>query len=240
MSSKNTKDHLNKGQNTKNPVIEVNHLAFAYVEDPVLIDINFTLHGQESLAIYGANGSGKSTLMRLLLGELSAAKNTIYIFGQDVTDKKDWHDVGYVPQMNVTRNVSFPVTPLEMLASCQIRKMGFIKMPGKKHYEVARKTLKRFSLLDYGKVPFTELSGGLQQRTMIARAMLAEPNLLILDEPTAGVDEQNKKDFLQLLNTLKDEDGISYILVTHEKDLVEQMVNIDQAYEIRNGVLENV
>lgn len=221
-------------------IIRVQNLAYSYTKEPVLNNVNFELMEKQSMAIYGNNGSGKSTLLRLILGELKAKENSIYVRDEDVTNKKDWSDVGYVPQTNISKNIAFPVTCEEILASSQYRQMGLVKMAGRKHYKKANEVLKRFNLSAYAKVPFKELSGGLQQRVMIARAMVEKPELLILDEPTAGVDEQSNKDFLSILNELKLTGELAYIIVTHERKLVEEILELDQAFELNKGRLEHV
>jgi zinc transport system ATP-binding protein len=220
--------------------LRVSKLSFSYTEDPVLTDVNFKLPEQECMVIFGSNGSGKSTLLRLILGQLRAKSGDIEIFGQDVQNKKNWQDVGYVPQTNVTKSVAFPVTSAEILASSRYRYLKGFRIARKEEYESALKGLERFGLAEYAQVPFSELSGGLQQRVMIARAMLDKPRMLILDEPTAGVDEESKRSFLKLLNDLKDKEKLTYILVTHEKELVYEILDMDYRAEIRNGRLEYV
>lgn len=220
-------------------IISVKNLTFSYSRDPVLRGISFDLKEKAGMAIYGSNGSGKSTLLKLLLGELRAKANTIFIHEKDVTQKKDWTNVGYVPQSNVSKNIAFPVTCEEILASSQYKKFGFIKMANKESYEIARSTLENFKLSQYAKTPFKELSGGLQQRVMIARAMLKNPELIILDEPTAGVDQKSNKEFLNTLENLKTNKGVAYIIVTHERKLVENILNLDAAYILEEGRLCN-
>jgi zinc transport system ATP-binding protein len=221
-------------------IIRVKNLAYSYTKEPVLNDVNFELMEKQSMAIYGNNGSGKSTLLRLILGELKAKEKSVYIRDEDVVNKKDWSNVGYVPQANISKNIAFPVTCEEILAGSQYRQMGLIKMASRKHYKKANEVLESFNLSAYAKVPFKELSGGLQQRVMIARAMVEKPELLILDEPTAGVDEQSNKDFLRILNELKLTGELAYIIVTHERKLVEEILELDQAFELNNGRLEHV
>ena len=220
--------------------LQVSKLYFSYTEDPVLTDVNFVLPEQESMVIFGSNGSGKSTLLRLILGQLRAKSGDIAIFGQAVQGKRDWRDVGYVPQTDVTKSVAFPVTCAEILAGSRYRYLKGFRIAGKKDYALALKGLERFGLGEYARVPFSELSGGLQQRVMIARAMLGEPRMLILDEPTAGVDEVSKRSFLNLLNELREKEKLTYILVTHEKELVYEILDMDYRAEIRNGRLEYV
>lgn len=174
--------------------LHVSKLYFSYTEDPVLTDVNFKLPERESMVIFGSNGSGKSTLLRLILGQLRAKSGDIQIFGQEVQNKKNWQDVGYVPQTNVTKSVAFPVTCAEILAGSRYRYLNGLKLLAKR-VRIGAERIGAFWLGKYARVPFSELSGGLQQRVMIARAMLDKPKLLILDEPTAGVDEESKRSF---------------------------------------------
>lgn len=220
-------------------IVTVNNLTYSYTKDPVLTGINFSLKEKAGMAIYGNNGSGKSTLLKLLLGELRAKPNTIFIQDTDVTQKKDWRNVGYMPQANVGKSIAFPVTCEEILASSQYKRFGFVKMASKEHYKKALEVLENFKLAQYAKIPFRDLSGGLQQRVMIARAMLKKPQLLILDEPTAGVDQKSNRDFLQTLNDLKINKGVAYIVVTHERKLVEDILELDAVYTLEEGRLAN-
>jgi zinc transport system ATP-binding protein len=197
-------------------IIETKHLSYRYEKDSVLEDINITIPDGSFLAIVGPNGSGKSTLLKLLLGLLKLQKGDIYLFGQEISKFKDWQKIGYVSQKANSFNTGFPATVFEVVLSGLTKKMGlftFYKKEQKaKVYEaLAAVGMKAFSHRNIG-----ELSGGQQQRVFIARALVSEPKLLILDEPTVGVDAENVQSFYQMLSELNTSKGITLLLVTHD------------------------
>lgn len=142
--------------------------------------------------------------------------------------------------MSVVSKVSFPITVREMVVLNLYEDFGFFKFPRKKHYKKVDEILEYLGLIEYKNKPVNELSGGLQQRTMIARAMLNNPKLLILDEPTAGVDEESRISFLKTIQTLNDDKGTSIVLVTHDLDEVMAYTKLDAIYEIKDGGLEKL
>lgn len=221
-------------------VIDIKNLSFAYTEDPVLSDLNLTLDRGQLMVLVGENGSGKSTLLKLLLGELNPAEGQLTLLGQDAAAMTDYSKIGYVPQMNVLNKIAFPITCLELLATAQYREMGWLKIPRKRHRQKAEDMLRQMDLLAYRNVPFNELSGGLQQRVMIARALLDDPEIMILDEPTAGIDQASKEQFFRLIRDLNRERNLSMILVTHEIDLALENLGLRDLYRITKGAIEHV
>ncbi|MDO5738451.1 MAG: metal ABC transporter ATP-binding protein [Eubacteriales bacterium] len=221
-------------------VIKIRGLDFSYTEDPVLKNLDLSLKRGQLMVLVGENGSGKSTLLKLLLGELKAEAGTIEVLGEDISKLRDYRKIGYVPQMNVVQKIAFPITCIELLSIAQYRELGFIKIPGKKHKLKASEILTQLGLKSYRNVPFNELSGGLQQRVMIARALIEDPEIIILDEPTAGIDQDSKEQFFQLIRDLNQERKLSMILVTHEIEMVTEKLGINQIYKIAKGAIENV
>ncbi|MDO5725577.1 MAG: metal ABC transporter ATP-binding protein [Tissierellia bacterium] len=220
--------------------IEVKNLNFGYTQDLVLKNLNFEVDEGELVTVVGVNGSGKSTLMKVMLGELKPLSGTVRLMGKDPMTMSSFKEVGYVPQSNVVNQIAFPITCIELVVLNLYEDFGLIKIPKKKHKQKAIDILKRLDLEEYINVPFNELSGGLQQRVMIARAMVNDPSILILDEPTAGVDDKSKGMFFDLIEKLNEEFNISIVLVTHELDLVREHLNLDNIYRIVNGELKNV
>lgn len=217
--------------------ILVNDLSFGYTEDKVLDDLSLTIKKGEMVVVTGGNGSGKSTLMRLILGELIPQKGTIKLMGKKIKQLNNFQDIGYVPQGNVMDKIAFPLTCLELVVLNLYQDFGFFKIPKKKHKKRAREILGEMELDRYIDVPFNELSGGLQQRVLISRAMVNNPEILILDEPTAGVDEESKKRFGDLIQNLNDKYKITIVLVTHEIEWVEENLELDSIYQIQKGRL---
>lgn len=218
-------------------LISIEHLSFGYTSELVLKNVNLEVNEGEFICLVGGNGSGKSTLLKLILGELKPQEGSIKIFGSTLSELKSLREIGYVPQVNAVNKISFPITCREITVLNLYEDFGFVKIPRKKHYQRAEQQLKDMGLGAYIKTPFNELSGGLQQRTMIARALINKPKLLILDEPTAGVDPKSKDDFFHLLDELKENNKLTVILVTHEIELVSKHVQLDNIYRIDNGGL---
>lgn len=221
-------------------IIDVSNLNFGYTSELVLKDVNLCVDEGQFICITGENGSGKSTLLKVLLGELKHFEGSIKLFGNPIKSIKDFKDIGYVPQNSVMNKVAFPTTCREMVAINLYRSFGPVKFPGKKHFERAEKALVDMGLEKYVRTPFNELSGGLQQRVMITRALINDPRLLILDEPTAGVDNESKVRFLDLLETVTQERNITAVLVSHELELVSRHINFDATYRINSGRIAHV
>lgn len=219
--------------------IKVSNLVFGYNAMPVLKDLSFSIPEGDLCCITGENGSGKSTLMKLILGELKGYKGTISLFGKTMKEYNDLTWIGYVPQASVMNKVAFPTTCQEIVVQGLYKQFGIVRIPRKKHYQVAEQALAKMDLERYARVPFNQLSGGLQQRVMICRALINDPKLLILDEPTAGVDKESKESFLGLLNKINQEQKITCLLVSHEYQLVSERLKLDSTYRIEDGRIAN-
>ncbi len=220
--------------------IVVDNLNFGYTEEKVINNLNLRISKGELVVIVGENGSGKSTLLKLLLGELKSQSGSIKLFGENIEKIDDFSDVGYVPQMNIVNKIPFPITCLELVVLNLYDDFGFFKIPKKRHLEKAREILIEMGLENYIKTPFNELSGGLQQRVLISRAMINSPRALILDEPTAGVDEESKFQFFKIIEKLNKKHNITVILVTHEVDSAKENLELHNIYNFESGGLENV
>lgn len=206
-------------------VIEIKNLNFGYNEKLILKDINLEVDEGDFLAISGQNGSGKTTLIKILTGELKKQDGEINILGKAIESIDDFSDIGYVPQLSESRDITFPLTCFEYVILNLYREFNVFKRPSK---EVVRKTNDIFKRLDIENLkdrPFNKLSGGQQQRVMIARSMVAGPKILILDEPTVGIDQKSKEEFLDLLGHLNKRHDITILIISHEMDLIDKFVN---------------
>lgn len=217
--------------------ILVDNLSFGYTEDKVLDELSLIIEKGEMVVITGGNGSGKSTFMRLILGELTPQSGAIRLMGKKIKELKSFEDIGYVPQGNVISQIAFPLTCLELVVLNLYKDFGFLKIPKKRHKEKAKEMLCEMDLEKYINVPFNELSGGLQQRVLICRAMINNPEILILDEPTAGVDEESKLSFFKIIQDLNTDRNVTVILVTHEIDSTRQNLDLDRIYKLNSGQL---
>ncbi|MEA2050406.1 MAG: ABC transporter ATP-binding protein [Campylobacterota bacterium] len=196
-------------------LIDIQNLSFSYDKDSVLEDINLEVNTKDFLAIIGPNGGGKSTLLKLLLGILKAKKGTIKIL--DKEPKKNLSEIGYVPQ-NTNVNIDFPIKVIEVVM------MGHVghKRPlfGYKKEEIAcaMGALAQVGMENFSQKKIGSLSGGQRQRVMIARALCANPKILILDEPTASIDVAGQKQIYDLLKLLNQ--TITIVVVSHDISVI--------------------
>ncbi|MEH7414111.1 metal ABC transporter ATP-binding protein [Neobacillus drentensis] len=197
-------------------IIEIKHLFYRYEKESVLEDINITVPDGSFLAIVGPNGSGKSTLLKLILGLLKLQKGDLFLFGQEISKFKDWQKIGYVSQKANSFNTGFPATVFEVVSSGLTKKLGLFTFFKKEHREKVMEALDAVGMKEFSQRNIGELSGGQQQRVFIARALVSEPKLLILDEPTVGVDAENVHSFYEMLGDLNAARGITLLLVTHD------------------------
>ena len=207
-----------------NPIIKVKNLSYKYTKDMVLEDVSLEVSKGAFLAIVGPNGSGKSTLLKLMLGLLKVQTGTIELFGENIRHFKDWQKVGFVSQKANSFNSGFPATVYEVVQSGLTKKIGLFKFASKADKQKVKKALESVDMLAYQNRNIGELSGGQQQRVFIARSLVVEPELMILDEPTVGIDKKNVHQFYELLGNLNKKLGITLILVTHDVGTVTDKV----------------
>lgn len=195
-------------------VIRAENLSFSYGEIPVLRSASFSVEGGEFVELIGSNGAGKSTLFRLILGLLPPSDGSVRLFGADPRTG-DRSRAGYVPQ-SASRTGGFPATAAEAVTSGLAHEVGLFRLPKKEHRERAMKALRTVGMEGSAGRLLGSLSGGQRQRVMLARVLAAEPELLLLDEPTAGVDEEGARSFYDLLRRLNRERGITVVMATHD------------------------
>ncbi len=190
------------------PIIELKNVRFSYGGEPVLDHINLTVDAGDYIGVIGPNGGGKTTLIRLVLGLLTPQKGSVRLWGNDISTFTDWVKIGFVPQRTGQNDFRLPITVEEVV--------GF----GSMHASDVRSALEHVGIAELATHRLSELSGGQQQKTFIAKALAAGPELLILDEPTVGVDVKAQDDFYQLVARLNKEDGLTIIMVSHDIDVV--------------------
>lgn len=218
--------------------VSINNLNFSYSQIPVLKNCNLNVDVGEFTVILGGNGSGKSTLIKLMLGELKNNSGEIKILGKNIEDYVSFKDIGYVPQINIVNKIAFPITCLELVSLNLYEEFGLIKIPKKNHYQKAKDILKKMDMENYINTPVNELSGGLAQRAMISKAMINDPKILILDEPTAGVDKYSKDHFFETIDFLSKKFNVTIIMVTHELKEMESLNIKMTKYEMIEGSLK--
>jgi zinc transport system ATP-binding protein len=196
------------------PVITVTHGTVGYEGRPVLRDVSLTVTAGEVVAVLGANGSGKSTLTRAVLGLVPLSVGSITLFDRPLRRFRQWHRIGYVPQ-RLGAGSGVPATVREVVAAGRLARRGVLRPPGRADRVAVDAALAAVGLADRAGDPVATLSGGQQQRTLIARALAGEPELLVLDEPTAGVDAASQEAFAGALRDFV-ADGGTVLLVAHE------------------------
>lgn len=205
-------------------VLKVEHVSFRYEKENVLEDVTFSVPKGAFLGLVGPNGSGKSTLLKCILGLLKPQQGNIHLFGTPISSFKEWHRVGFVSQKANSFNTGFPATVYEVVASGLTAKLGMFRFLTSKEKKAVMEAIDAVGMSEFQKQNIGELSGGQQQRVFIARAIVSKPELLILDEPTVGVDVHHVQNFYNMLDELNRRLGITLLLVTHDIGTITEKV----------------
>ena len=214
------------------PVLAATDVRFAYGRDPVLQGVTLSVAPGEFVALAGPNGSGKSTLLRILLGLTEPDAGTVELFGQPPGRLTERWRLGYVPQRAVVPE-HLPATVEEVVAAGCLSRRGWRRgLTASDRVDVAH-ALESVALTERAGDQMRELSGGQQQRVLIAKALVSLPDLLVLDEPVAGVDTESQGQFRDALVHLVDDHGSGVLLVSHELGAV--AADLDRVLVLRQG-----
>jgi zinc transport system ATP-binding protein len=216
------------------PVLAADAVRFAYRGEPVLDGVTFAVGPGEFAALAGPNGSGKSTLLRILLGLLRPRSGSVRLLGSAPEALPDRWRVGFVPQRS-TVSADMPATAREVVTTGRLARRGWWRRLGPDDRRAVEHALESVDLAALGDRRVAELSGGQQQRVLIARALASEPELLVLDEPVAGVDTASQARFRAALVHLVREHGAAVFLVSHELGAVAD--DLDRVLVLRGGRL---
>ncbi len=200
--------------------IEFTGVSFGYTDFFVLEDISFSIASGDFVGIIGPNGGGKTTLLKLLLGLLEPTMGAVTIFGHTVHKAKEHCEIGYVPQHISHVDFTFPATVEEVVKSGRTARRKIMRPWNKADALAVEKTLHLTGVFDLRNTPIGELSGGQRQRVFIARALSGEPKILILDEPTVGVDSAAVNQFNTLLTELNRKQNMTIVMVSHDIEAV--------------------
>ncbi len=196
------------------PLLDARGLYVSLGGLPILRDVGLQVHSGEAVAVLGGNGSGKSTTLRTVLGLTPFQQGSVTLFGTDLAQFHAWDRVGYVPQHS-TLNVS-NATVREIVSSGRLSHHKIFQWLNREDRDHVTRALALVGLEDRAKWPFRDLSGGQKQRALIARALSSEPELLIMDEPLAGVDLHSQDGLAELLGDLRS-NGLGLAVVLHEQ-----------------------
>ncbi|HKQ49069.1 MAG TPA: ABC transporter ATP-binding protein [Phycisphaerae bacterium] len=198
------------------PAVEVHDVTVAYYRKPVLWDVDLQLPSARLIGVVGPNGAGKTTLIKAILGLIPLASGHIEVFGQPLKTLR--RRVGYVPQRE-TIDWDFPVSALDVVLMGRYGRIGWCRRPGQKDRTAAMAALERVGMAEYAHRQISQLSGGQQQRVFLARALVQEADLYLMDEPFAGVDAATESAIVELLRELR-ATGRTVVAVHHDLQTV--------------------
>ncbi|MCW5939506.1 MAG: metal ABC transporter ATP-binding protein [Fimbriimonadaceae bacterium] len=221
------------------PALSIRDLTVTYGEKPALWDIDLDFEPGSLTAVVGPNGAGKSTLLKAVLGLLPKVAGTVLAFGAPIADSLD--RIAYVPQRSAV-DWDFPTDVLDVAMMGAYRKLGWFRRPGAAERAKALECLDRLGIADLSRRQISQLSGGQQQRVFLARALVQDPDLFLLDEPLAGVDVTTEERALDLFRQLQGQ-GKTVIVVHHDLETVRDVFDRAVLLNVRlvaNGPVRDV
>lgn len=209
-----------------NPIIRFSHATFGFPGVIALKDITLEIAEGEFIGIIGPNGSGKTTLCKAVLGLMRPLEGSLQIFDCACEELRCHHRarIGYLPQKG-RLDQNFPITVLEAVMMGRYGALGLFRRPAKQDREIALQALANVGMQDHCDTALGHLSGGQQQRVLIARALAQQPQVLLLDEPTTGIDITTQHSVLDLVRRLHRDLGLTVLLVTHDINMIRSQVD---------------
>ena len=201
-------------------IIELRNVSFSYGGEKVLTNVNLSVHKGDYLGVVGPNGGGKTTLLKIMLGLLKPKEGKVILFGAELSTFKEWSRIGYVPQKAVNFDAHFPITVWEVASMGRFGKRGLFRHLDQYDERMVEEALKKVEMYAHKDTIMGNLSGGQQQRVFIARALSCESEIIVLDEPTTGVDQKTQQQFYKLLKKLNTKFGITLVLVSHYSNII--------------------
>jgi zinc transport system ATP-binding protein len=201
-------------------IIEAQNLSFSYGRNPVLEQVSFSVLKGDYVGIIGPNGGGKTTLLKILVGLLFPRSGRVLFNGRDFREFKDRSMIGYVPQRISQENMNFPATVYEVVESGRIPRHSLFRGLNDADREAINRALSAAGIENLKDRLVGSLSGGQRQRAYVARALAAEPEALILDEPFVGIDIPAQKNFYGFLKQLNENQGLTILIVSHDLDVI--------------------
>jgi zinc transport system ATP-binding protein len=208
-----------------NTIIEVKNLYIRYGETEAISDISFNVERGDFIGLVGPNGGGKTTLAKAMLGLLPIYSGKISLFGQTINTFSNFKKIGYLPQKHTSINPLFPASVREVILLGTLSTKAWPKKINRSDWQKVEKLLKDFGIADLKDKLISELSGGQQQKVMLARALVSEPELLILDEPSTALDPDSREQFFTHLKKLNNQKKITIILITHDTGYIGEYAN---------------
>lgn len=211
---------------SREPIIQFDHASFGFPGVVALKDICLSITAGEFVGVIGPNGSGKTTLCRAVLGLMAPIEGHLHIFDCACEELRCHHraKIGYLPQKGVV-DQNFPVTVLETVMMGRFGALGLFRRPGREDRAIALEALAHVGMDTHKDTALGHLSGGQQQRVFIARALAQEPKVLLLDEPTTGLDITTQHNVIELIQHLHEELKLTVLLITHDINMIRSRVD---------------
>lgn len=206
-------------------LLDVDRLCVRYGSTEALADITFQIDRGDFVGLVGPNGGGKSTLAKAVLGLVPASGGKITLFGTEAGQFRHFEKIGYLPQKQTGVNALFPVSAEEVIALGLLSAKRWPKRITAADWQKIRRLMESLEIADLKGRPLAELSGGQQQKVLLGRALVAEPELLILDEPSSALDPAAREQFFARLRKLNLEAKTTIIMITHDTGYVGQFAN---------------
>lgn len=201
-------------------MVDVRGVTVKYGKTLVLDNVSVKVSAGDYVGIVGPNGSGKTTLIKAILGLVSCQQGAIHIQGKSRKAFHAWQQVGYLPQRHYMARQGFPATVREIVASGLLSGKRFPRRIPRSDRETVDRALRLFQIEDLAEDMIGQLSGGQLQRVLLSRALINEPDLLILDEPTVALDPATREQFYRVLQKMNQEKGATLLLVTHDSHTI--------------------
>lgn len=223
------------GQMTNNAschadIITMDRVSFSYQNQQVIRDLNFGIKERDFVGLVGSNGAGKTTLLRMIVGLLRPSSGQIRLFGTPLGEFNAWDRIGYVPQKN-SFNPLFPATVKEVVQSGLYGRKRMFRKLSKEDVQKSVDALHAMGIEDLADKRIGQLSGGQQQRVFLARALINNPDLLILDEPTVGIDIETQMGFFHMIKHMHQHHRITFLIVSHDLDMIRSYIGSEPLQE---------
>ena len=211
---------LSNGMHSPSHCIELQDVTVSLNDISILERVSFVVEKGQYVGVLGPNGSGKTTLLKVIVGLLAPTSGEAMVLGRPAGDRKNRWKIGYVPQSIAHTAIDFPATVEEVVSSGRTARVGLLRPFSDTDRRMVEEAMEQTDIRGYCHRRLRKLSGGERQRVFIARALAAEPELLILDEPTGGVDVRSQESFYKLLRWLNRTKGLTILFVSHDLDVI--------------------
>jgi zinc transport system ATP-binding protein len=217
------------GKACHEPVVSINGVTFRYEQRNVIENLNFQILQRDFVGLIGSNGAGKTTLLKMIAGLLKPDEGEILLFGVPAKRFRDWEKIGYVPQKTAL-NPMFPATVREVVLSGLYSRKKLFRRLTRSDYTQLNDALGALGIESIADRRIGRLSGGQQQRVMLARALVNNPELLILDEPTVGIDSETQESFFHMIRHMHQHHRITFLMVSHDIEMMQAYLGKEPVY----------